>query len=128
MSEKLNTPLIIKNLMRENNWNIQDIFLATGVARSTISRWINGKSQMTLEQIQLLIEKSRNEKNNSIGLLMADESVHNKLSSKNEDDDFFLDCKDKKCQSEIIRLRKENDTLKDKLIKLQEELLNYKTK
>ena len=36
MAEKLNTPLIIKNLMRENNWNIQDIFLATGVACSSL--------------------------------------------------------------------------------------------
>jgi transcriptional regulator with XRE-family HTH domain len=124
-----NTLLIITDLMSENNWSVSDLCRITDVSRPTVYKWIKGESQISVEQYFKLIQNSRgNKKDTDFKLLLENESLQSSRVAEPQTDYFFLHCKDKKCLAEMNKLLSENNQLKDKLIKLQDELLNYKTK
>lgn len=110
--------------MNENNWSVSDLCRITEVSRPTAYKWIKGESQINIEQYFTLIQNSRgNKKDTDFKVLLENESLHPSQTEEPPAEYFFLNCKDKKCQAIINKLRNENDALKDKIIKLQEELL-----
>jgi len=71
----LNTKYIIEKLMLENNWSVTDVCIilkSIKVSRPTIYNWISGDSQMTVEQLNILLEAAS--KNNSKYKFMIEEN------------------------------------------------------